>query len=259
MNQQAVIHSFERHQFTQLMQQDALIWAPFFIKITCGEVLMEELLASKPNKNRDRPKTAWYSDRKTEDHVISMAARMGLQVEEFVTLADALIEERNLTAHFSFGERGRRVSDCLYLFRRFPQLKSQLPHQANIIELFGGPGETTPRKTKFPAVTEVGQRLEKGECLASVRPTVIKFWVVSSRTPSLASIRILFSQPSGIKSSYGCTHYEFLSPNVSVQNKFPALNWLHPKYNKAAGLILVRWRSLFRLWPIELVPPFCLG
>lgn len=113
VNQQAVVHSFERHQFTQLMQQDALIWAPFFIKITCGEVLMEELLVSNPNKNRERPRTAWYSDRKNEEHVISMAAQMGLQVEEFVTFADALIEERNLTAHFSFGERGRRVSDCL--------------------------------------------------------------------------------------------------------------------------------------------------
>jgi hypothetical protein len=158
------VHSFERHQFTQLMQQDALIWAPFFIKITCGELLMEELLVSKPNKNRERPRTAWYSDRKTEDHVISVAAQMGLQVEEFDTLADALIEDHNLTAHFSFGKRGRRVSDCRYLFRKFPQLKSQLPHQANIIELFGGPGETTPKKTKFPAVTEVGQNLEEGEC-----------------------------------------------------------------------------------------------
>ncbi len=29
------------------------------------------------------------------------------------------------------------------------------------------------------------------------------------RTPSLASIRILFSQPSGIKSSYCCTHMSF--------------------------------------------------
>ncbi len=62
------------------------------------------------------------------------------------------------------------------------------------------------------------------------------------RTPSLASIRILFSQPSGIKSSYCCTHYELLSPEVSMQNKFPALIWMHPKYSKGAGLILVRCR-----------------
>jgi hypothetical protein len=164
VSQQAVVHSFERHQFAQLMQQDALIWAPFFVKITSGEVLMEELLVSKPNKNREHPRTAWYSDRKDEEHVISMAAQMGLQVEAFVTLADALIEEWNLSAHFSFGERGRRVSDCRYLFRRFPQLKSQLPRQATIIELFGGPGETTPRKTQFPAVTAVRQHLEKGTC-----------------------------------------------------------------------------------------------
>jgi hypothetical protein len=82
---------------------------------------------------------------------------------------------------------------------------------------------------------------------------------VNYRTPSLASIRIVFSQPSGIKSSYCCTHYELLSPDVSVQNKFPALNWLLPKYNKGAGLILVRCRSQLRLWPIELVLPFCLG
>jgi hypothetical protein len=79
------------------------------------------------------------------------------------------------------------------------------------------------------------------------------------RTPSLASIRILCSQPSGIKSSYWCTHDELLSPDVSVQNKFPALNCLHPKYSKGAGLIVVRCRSQLRLWPIELVPPFCLG
>ncbi len=62
------------------------------------------------------------------------------------------------------------------------------------------------------------------------------------RTPSLASIRILFSQPSGIKFSYCCTHYELLSPKVSMQNKFPSLIWLHPKYNKGARLILVRCR-----------------
>jgi hypothetical protein len=157
VRQQAVVHSFERHQLTQLMQQDALIWAPSFIKITCGEVLMEELLVSRPNKNRERPRTAWYSDRKHEDHVISMAAQMRLDVDAFVALPDALIEERNLSAHFSFGERNRRVSDCRYLFRRFPQLKTQLPHQASIIELFGGPGETTSSNTQFPAVTEVGQ------------------------------------------------------------------------------------------------------
>jgi hypothetical protein len=92
-NQQAVVHSFERHQFTQLMQQDALIWAPFFVKITCGEVLLEELVVSRPNKNKERPRTTWYSDSKDEEHVISMAAQMGLDVDVFVTLADALIEE----------------------------------------------------------------------------------------------------------------------------------------------------------------------
>jgi len=27
VNQQAVLHSFERHQFTQLMKHDALLWA----------------------------------------------------------------------------------------------------------------------------------------------------------------------------------------------------------------------------------------
>jgi hypothetical protein len=162
VSQQVVVHSFERHQFTQLMQQDAMIWASFFVKITCGEVLMEELQVSRPNKNREHPRTSWYFDRKHEEHVISMAAEMGLEVEAFVTLANALIEERNLTAHFSFGEHGRRMSDCRYLFRKFPQLKTQLPHHATIIELFGGPGETTPRKTQFPAVTAVGQHLEKG-------------------------------------------------------------------------------------------------
>jgi hypothetical protein len=162
VSQQAVVHSFERHQFTQLMQHDALIWAPFFVKITCGEVLMEELLASKPNKNREHPRTAWYSDKQDEEHVINMATQMGLAVEAFVTLTDAFIEERNLSAHFSFGERGRRVSNCRYLFCKFPQLKSQLPHHTTIIELFGGPDETTPRKAQFPGVTVVWQNLEKG-------------------------------------------------------------------------------------------------
>jgi len=162
VSQQVVVHNFERHQFTQLMQHDALIWAPFFVKITCGEVLREELQVFKPNKNREHPRTAWYSDRQDEEHVISMAAELGLEVEAFVTLADALIEERNLTGHFSFAERGRKVSHCRYLFRRFPQLKSQPPHHATIIELFGGPDETTPRKTQFPAVTAIGQHLEKG-------------------------------------------------------------------------------------------------
>jgi hypothetical protein len=90
---------------------------------------MEELLVSRPNKSRERPRTAWYSDKKDEEHVISMAAQMGLDVDAFVTLAYALIEERNLNAHFSFGERDRRVSDRHYLFRRFPQL----PHHATII------------------------------------------------------------------------------------------------------------------------------
>jgi hypothetical protein len=53
---------------------------------------------------------AWYSDSKDEEHVISMAAQMGLDVDAFVTLAHAPIKEWNLTAHFSFGEHGRRVS-----------------------------------------------------------------------------------------------------------------------------------------------------
>jgi hypothetical protein len=66
VNQQAVVHSFERHQFTRLMEHDALIWASFFVKITCGEVLMEELLFSKPNKNKEHKKTTWYFDRKDE-------------------------------------------------------------------------------------------------------------------------------------------------------------------------------------------------
>jgi hypothetical protein len=93
-------------------------------------------------ENRERPRTAWYSDRKDEEHVISMVAQMGLHMDAFVSLADALIEDRNMSAHFGFGECGRKVSACWYLFHRFPQLKSQLPHHANIIELFGGPGET---------------------------------------------------------------------------------------------------------------------
>jgi hypothetical protein len=62
------------------MKHDALIWASFFVKITCGEVLMEELLLSKPNKNRRHPGTALYFDRKNEKHVISMATHMGLEV-----------------------------------------------------------------------------------------------------------------------------------------------------------------------------------
>jgi hypothetical protein len=83
------------------MEHDVLIWASFFVKITCGEVLMEEFLFSKPNKNREHPKTAWYSNKKDEAHVISMVAQMGFEVEVFVTLVDALIEEWNLSAHFS--------------------------------------------------------------------------------------------------------------------------------------------------------------
>jgi hypothetical protein len=39
------------------MEHDALIWASFFVKITCSEVMMEELLFSKPNKNKEYPKT----------------------------------------------------------------------------------------------------------------------------------------------------------------------------------------------------------
>jgi hypothetical protein len=66
VNQQAVVHSSERHQFTRLMEHDALIWASFFVKTTCGEVLMEELLFSKPNKNKEHPKTTWYFERKDE-------------------------------------------------------------------------------------------------------------------------------------------------------------------------------------------------
>jgi hypothetical protein len=85
---------------------------------------MEELRVSRPNKNRERPRTAWYSDRKDEEHVISMAVQMGLHVDVFFTLTDALIKEQNLSAHFWFVECDRRVSDCRYLFRRFPQLKN---------------------------------------------------------------------------------------------------------------------------------------
>jgi hypothetical protein len=36
--------------------------------------------------------------------------------------------------------------------------------QATIIEVFGAPGDTTPRKTQVPAVTPVGQHSEKGAC-----------------------------------------------------------------------------------------------
>jgi hypothetical protein len=51
---------------------------------------------------------------------ISIVAQMGLEVEVFVTLTYAQIEERNLSAHFSLRECGRRVLDIRYLFRRFP-------------------------------------------------------------------------------------------------------------------------------------------
>jgi hypothetical protein len=34
VNQQAVFHSFERHEFTQLMKHDGLIWAPYTIDET---------------------------------------------------------------------------------------------------------------------------------------------------------------------------------------------------------------------------------
>jgi hypothetical protein len=90
------------------------------LKITCGEILMEELLLSKPNKNRKHPRTTWYSDKKDEEHVISMVAQMGLEVEVFVTLVNAWIEDWNLSAHFNLGEGGHRVSDCRYLFHRSP-------------------------------------------------------------------------------------------------------------------------------------------
>jgi hypothetical protein len=120
VNQQVVVHSFERHQFTRLMEHDALIWASFFVKITCGEVLMEELLFSKLNKNKEHLKLAWYSDKKDEAHVISMVAQMGLEMEVFVTLIDALIEERNWSAHFSLRECGCKMLDYRYLFRMFP-------------------------------------------------------------------------------------------------------------------------------------------
>lgn len=85
-----------------------------------------------------------------------MATQMGLVVEVFVTLVDAWIKEQNLSVHCSFGKRGCKVLDSRYLLRRFPQLKSQLVHQAIIIELFGGLGHTTPRKTQVPAITLVG-------------------------------------------------------------------------------------------------------
>jgi hypothetical protein len=56
------------------------------------------------------------------------------------------------------------MSDCCYLFHRFPQLKSQLVHHATIIEVFGALGDTTPRKTQVLAITPVGQHSEKGAC-----------------------------------------------------------------------------------------------
>jgi hypothetical protein len=37
--------------------------------------------------------------------------QMGLHMDAFITLADALIKERNLNAHFSFEERGCKMSD----------------------------------------------------------------------------------------------------------------------------------------------------
>jgi hypothetical protein len=46
----------------------------------------------------------WYSDRKDEKHGISVTTQMGLEVEVFVTLTDALIEEQNLLAHFRLRE-----------------------------------------------------------------------------------------------------------------------------------------------------------
>ncbi len=55
-------------------------------------------------------------------------------------------------------------ANCCYLFLRFLQLKSQLAHQATIIEIFGPPGDTTLRKTQVPAVTTVGQHSKKGAC-----------------------------------------------------------------------------------------------
>jgi len=49
-----------------------------------------------------------------------MVAQMGLEVEVFVTLVDAWIEEQNQSAHFNLGEHGHRASDCRYLFHKSP-------------------------------------------------------------------------------------------------------------------------------------------
>jgi len=49
-----------------------------------------------------------------------MAIQMGLEVEVFVALVYELIEERNLTAHFSPRKCGRKVLDYHYLFYKFP-------------------------------------------------------------------------------------------------------------------------------------------
>jgi len=94
-----------------------------------------------------------------------MAPQMGLVVEVFVISVDVRTEERNLNVHFSLGECGCKVLDCRYLFHKFPQLKSQLTHQAIIIELFGGPGHATLNKTQVLAITLVGQHSKKGVCV----------------------------------------------------------------------------------------------
>ncbi len=84
------------------------------------EILINELLLSKLNKSKEHPRTASYSNKKDEEHVINMVTQMGLEVEVFVALADAWIEERNLNAHFNFREHEHKMLDCRYLFHRFP-------------------------------------------------------------------------------------------------------------------------------------------
>jgi len=73
------------------------------------------LKLSKSNKDKEHPWISWYFDRKDEKHLIDMAIQMGLQVDAFVALVDEMIEECNLSAHFSHGEYGSRVLDYRYL------------------------------------------------------------------------------------------------------------------------------------------------
>jgi hypothetical protein len=94
---QVVNSSTQLHLQKLSMEQDVAIWAPHFILITAGEVLIHHLFPQKEKL----PSSKWYEDRVANPIVQDLALKFDMDPLEFAREANNTIAKRNMAVHFA--------------------------------------------------------------------------------------------------------------------------------------------------------------